>query len=659
MWCANIIEDMWNPFEIKTSYNKQKYSNKLDWDESAADTQSTVEDIHDEDRVVPNLTWLKFILVIAFGVLTWRIFYLQIIQGYNFRALSDSNRVRSQSLLAPRGLILDRNGQILAQNTASFNLIAVPFDLPKNSEELNSVLQRASELFKFNVDELKGKLKKTSTNSLLPIVVLQDINQEQSILFETKASEFIGMSVQRIPVRDYVSPEVFSHLLGYTGLVSQQDLKNLDQDKYDAVDFTGKTGIELMYEKYVHGINGQDLVEVDATGKLLSSLGKNLPIAGNTLALNIDKELQEKLYKSLERGKDPRATAVAINPNNGQILALVSLPGFNNNLFARGIKSDIYNSLLNDKDLPLFNRSIAGTYPPGSTVKPMVAIAGIEEKVVTENTRIIDNGKIVIPNQFDPSLNYEFRGWKPSGLGSMDVKSAIAMSSDIYFYVVAGGAPNGSISGLGIEKLASYYRKFNLGALSQIDLPGEKSGLVPDPDWKMKFYKNDPLRGKWYLGDTYHVGIGQGDLLVTPLQVAIWTATIANNGIGYAPQIANRAVDANGKVIWQNEPKVLVKDIGSKESIRIAQEGMRQTVLDGTAKALSALPITSAGKTGTSQFDGSNLARTHAWFTCYAPYENPEIVITVLVESGGEGNAVAEPVAREVLDWWAKNRMGK
>lgn len=650
---------MLNPFEIKTNYNKQKYSRKLDWEESAVDSSSTIDDIHDSDRVIPNFVWMKFALVLVFGILTWRIFYLQIIKGDSFRAFSDNNRVRSQSLLAPRGLILDRNGQILAQNTASFNLIAVPFDLPKNEQELNSELQKASELFAFNLEDLKSKIKKSSSNSLLPIVILQDISQEQAILFETKASEFIGISVQRIPVRDYVDAEVFSHVLGYTGLVSQQDLKNIDQKKYDHVDFTGKTGIELKYEKFVHGVNGQDLVEVDATGKLLNTLGKNEPISGNTLILNIDKGLQDKLYNSLKKGKDSRAAAVAMNPRNGQILALVSLPGFNNNLFARGIKSEVYNTMLNDKDLPLFNRTISGTYPPGSTVKPMVSIAGLEEDIIDENTIINDTGKIVIPNQFDPSLNYEFRGWKLTGLGKMNVRSAIAMSSDIFFYEVAGGSPNGTITGLGIERLANYYRKFKLGSLSGIDIPGEKPGLVPDPDWKMKYYKNDPLQGKWYLGDTYHVGIGQGDLLVTPLQVTLWTAAIANNGVGFVPQIANRAVDASGKIVWQSEPQVLISDIASQENIKIAQEGMRETVLNGTAKALSALSITAAGKTGTSQFDGSNLKRTHAWFTSYAPYEDPQIVITVLVEAGGEGNAVAEPVAREALEWWAKNRLGK
>ena len=487
----------------------------------------------------------------------------------------------------------------------------------------------------------------------------QDISQDQAVLFETRATEFVGFSVQQVPVRDYVNAPVFSHLLGYTGLVSQQDLKSLDQDKYDAVDFIGKTGIESNYETYLHGVNGQDLVEVDATGKLLNILGQNKPAAGNTLELNIDKGLQEEIYTDLLKSKNAKAAAIAIDPKTGQVLALVSLPGFNNSLFAHGIKSADYNALLNDKNLPLFNRVIAGTYPPGSTVKPMVATAGLEEGVITADTKINDNGNLVVPNQFNPGQFYEFHGWKPGGLGSMTVRSAIAMSSDIFFYEVAGGSPNGSLVGLGADKLAEYYRKFNLGSTTKIDLAGEKPGLVPDPDWKMKFYKNDPLQGKWYLGDTYHIGIGQGDLLVTPLQVAEWTATIANNGTSYEPQIAKRSYDAAGNTVWENKPKVLVTNVASLATLKIVQEGMRQTVLAGTAKALQSLPITSAGKTGTSQFDGANPDRTHAWFTAYAPYENPQIVMTVLIEAGGEGNAVAEPVVKDALKWWADNRYGK
>jgi penicillin-binding protein 2 len=651
---------MWDPFEVKTNFDRPKHARVLDWDESAADTQSSVEDVHDDDRSVPPLKWLSFLAVIIFTFLAGRIFYLQIVQGGSFRALSDNNRIRSQSLLAPRGLILDRNSQILAQNTASFNLVAVPFDLPKNEDDLAAEIAKSAGVFNFNAEDLEKKLKSAGANSLLPVLVLQDMSQEQAILFETRATEFVGFLVKRIPVRNYLDAPVFSHLLGYTGLVSQQDLKFLDVQKYDNVDFAGKSGLEAMYEQYLHGENGQDLVEVDATGKLLNILGQHQPSAGSTLYLNIDKDLQEKLYNLLKAGAKQKAAAVAINPVSGEVLALVSMPGFDSNLFAHGIKSADYNVLLNDKNLPLFNRAISGTYPPGSTVKPIVGLAALQEGVVTPSTVINDRGVLVIPNQFDPSVSYNFYGWNRNGLGAMNIYSAIAESSDIYFYTVAGGYPKSAVTqGLGAQKLSDYYRKFHLGEITGIDLPGEKPGLVPDPEWKAQFYKNDPILSKWYLGDTYHIGIGQGDLLVTPLQVAEWTALIANNGVGMRPQILNKVVDQNGNTVFQSQSEVSVKKFIDEANLKIVQAAMRQTVTSGSGKLLINLPIEAAGKTGTSQFDGADPKRTHAWFTAYAPFNNPEIVITVLVEAGGEGHVAAEPVVRDAMLWWAENRYRK
>ncbi|MBI5530327.1 MAG: penicillin-binding protein 2 [Candidatus Doudnabacteria bacterium] len=650
---------MRNPFEIKTSFRKPDSLKPLDWEESAVDSNSSVDELHDAERVGPKQSWLWMVLVLTFGIFGARIFFLQIVRGSDFRTMSDNNRVRSQSLLAPRGLILDNYGQILAQNTASFNLVAIPFDLPKNAQDLETEVNTISSTFIFDKDEVLKKLRAASPAQLTPIVILQDISQDQAILFETRASEFIGFSVQQIPVRDYVEAPVFSHILGYTGLVSEDDLKHLNKDIYDSVDFTGKSGIESVYENYLHGENGRDLVEVDATGKLLNILGQNSPLPGNTLQLNIDKGLQEKLYNDLKAGNNPKAAAVAINPKTGQVLALVSLPGFDNNLFAHGIKKQDYSLLINDKNLPLFNRAIAGTYPPGSTVKPMVALAALQEGTISPNTVINDRGVLVIPNQFNPAISYNFYGWDRGGLGPMNVYSAIAESSDIYFYTVAGGHPSSQVKGLGAEKLAEYYKKFNLGSPVGIDLPGEKPGVVADPTWKANYFKNDPILSKWYLGDTYHIGIGQGDMLVTPLQVAEWTATIANGGTGMKPQLLNKVMDTNGKTIFQNQPQVLVQKFVDDANIKAVQQGMRETVISGSGHQLASLPITSAGKTGTSQFDGADPKRTHAWFTAYAPYEDPQIVITVLVEAGGEGHIASVPVVKDALLWWAQNRYGK
>ncbi|MEK7161070.1 MAG: penicillin-binding protein 2, partial [Patescibacteria group bacterium] len=579
---------MKNPFEIYTSFNSDKSGRTLDWEESAVDMESSVEELHDSDRAAPNFKWLSLFLFFSFVIFGARIFYLQIIKGESFRVLSENNRVRSQSLLAPRGLILDRNQRTLAQNTASFNLVAVPFDLPKNPQQLESELNIAAGAFGFNQTELLDKLKNGKANPLDPIILAQDLSQEQAILFETRASEFVGLSVRQVPIRQYIDAPIFSHLLGYTGLVSTEDLKKLDPEKYDQPDFIGKSGIEAEYEKYLHGINGQDLVEVDAGGKLTNILGQNSPVPGNTLHLNIDKDLQEKLYNDLKAGTGSKAAAVALNPKTGEVLALVSLPGFDNNLFAHGIKQQDYNALLNDKNLPLFNRAITGTYPPGSTVKPMVALAALQEGLVTPTTIINDRGVLVISNQFDSSISYNFYGWKREGLGPMNIYSAIAQSSDIYFYTVSGGHPNSQIKGLGAEKLAEYYRKFNLGKTWGLDLPGEKGGIVADPEWKAEFFKNDPILSKWYLGDTYHIGIGQGDMLVTPLQVAQWTALIANNGVGMRPRLLNKVTDQHGKVLFQSKPEVLINKFAREEYLTVVKRGMRQTITAGSGLRLNA-----------------------------------------------------------------------
>lgn len=647
-----------NPFEDK-NHSSVKKQPVLDWEESAVDTTSQVRGgIFDAERASPNTRWLSMLLAAVFLVIFSRLFFLQVIKGGGYKLLSENNRIRSQVILAPRGFILDRFGKVLAQNTASFNLVAVPLDLPK--EGLSEEVGNLAKLLNFDAEEVENKLKALDKRSMQPVLIKQDISQQENILFETKASEFIGFSVQKVPIRQYPNPLSFSHLLGFTGVVSAEDLKTINPELYDANDFIGKFGIEAQYEEYLHGQNGENLVEVDAAGKLVNVLGEKKASPGDTLVLSIDQELQKKIYDLMARNSSNiKGAAVALNPKTGEVLALVSLPGFDNNLFAHGIKKADYQKLIQDKNLPLFNRAIAGTYPPGSTVKPMVATAALQEGTITENSVITDRGVLVIPNQYNPSVAYNFYGWKRDGLGAMNVRSAIAESSDIFFYVVAGGHPSSQVKGLGVEKLAGYYRKFNLGRVTGVDLQGEKPGLVPDPDWKAKYFQNDSVMSKWYLGDTYHIGIGQGDMLTTPLQVALWTATFANDGVGFRPRILDRVTDENNRVILQTSPQVAIDKIADKKYIKIVQEGMRQTVLEGSGRQLATLPISSAGKTGTSQFDGSDPKKTHAWFTAYAPYEEPQIVITVLVEAGGEGHAVSVPVVKEALKWWVENRLNK
>lgn len=649
-----------NPFDIGASDAGTGARPGLDWDESAIDSQTEVEGFSQEERTQISTKWLQLLLVVICGGLVFQLFNLQIMQGADMKVLAEDNRLRIQTILAPRGYIVDRYGEQLARNTASFSLIVTPPDVPKDG--LEEVENRISEMFAIPREELREKLKNLNRNSPQQIVIKRDITQQESILFETSNSQFPGFSVKSIPIREYINPEMFSHALGYTGVISESELVDNESEDYDINDFIGKSGIELSYEKYLRGINGNSQVEVDATGRPMKVLGNVEPQPGNIVKLSIDSGLQQNLYKSFtDIGPNVKGSAIAMDPRTGEVLALVSVPGFNNNLFAPGISQTDYKALTENKNLPLFNRAISGTYPPGSTIKMIGAAAALEEQVVGENTVIVDNGVLVIANQFNPNIKYNFHGWKRSGLGPMTVKSAIAESSDIYFYTIAGGHPSSKINGLGAEKLTEYYRNFGMGAVTGIDIQGEKTGIVADPDWKAKYFEEDPITSKWYLGDTYHISIGQGNMLSTPLQVATWTAAIANDGVLNRPHLLKEVLTQNGEKIYEPKLEQLIKPSVSPENMKIVQEGMRENITSerGSGRTLMTLPFSSAGKTGTSQFDGADLSRTHAWFTSYAPYENPEIVITILVEAGGEGHAAAVPIAKNALQWWADNRYKK
>ncbi|MEK7617860.1 MAG: penicillin-binding protein 2 [Patescibacteria group bacterium] len=649
-----------NPFNLDFDSDKRREIKPLEWEESAVDSLSSVEGFA-HDNFIFTAKRLQWILFAVFFIILAKVFYLQVVEGEYYSLFAENNRLRRQVVLAPRGIIKDRAGQVLARNTASFNLIATPFDL--KGVDLSRQLQELSEIIDFDASAAEKKIFASSPNSLDMIVIRQDVPLEQSILFETRAPDFLGFSVQKVPVREYLNAESLFHVLGYAALVSEEEFASLNKNFYSAVDFIGKSGIEQMYENYLRGQNGSSQIEVDARGVLVSKLGNQEPQSGNSLILNIDKDLQDFLYRQLKGNglSKRRSAAVAMNPKTGEVLAFISLPGVDGGKFMRGFTNQEYQKILEDTSLPLFNRVISGTYPPGSTVKPMVALAALEEKVIDEKTEYHDKGVLVISHQFDPSINYNFYGWKRDGLGKVDVKQAIAKSSDIFFYIVSGGYPKQDLPGLGIDRLAAYYRKFNLGKLTGIDLPSEAPGLVPDPEWKKQFYKDDKILSRWYLGDTYHVGIGQGDVLVTPLQVAVWTAAIANRGIAMQPQVMKKVLkgdDANS-VLFEQKPQILFDRFVDLRHIKLVQDGMRETVVSGSGRALNTLSITSAGKTGTSQFDGSDPKRTHAWFTAYAPYEDPLIVISVLVEAGGEGSAVSVPVVKEVLRWWSENRYNK
>lgn len=636
-----------NPFSLYNSKYGQKKGDGLSWEESINGSTDDPEDYYEGHINGTNSTFFRAVLFLIFGILGVRLVYLQVIQSDYYSALAFGNHVRIQDVLAPRGVVYDSHRQILAQNVASFELMATPADLPK--EGLVQLVENLSSVIALDKEETLKKIEEKRKSAFSGISIVQNVPREEALAFEARTGEFPGFSIQNNPIREYKDALIFSHILGYTGKINDQELQEHKDGNYILNDYIGKTGIEYTYEKDLKGINGKKQIEVDARGVVKSSLGEIAPVAGSSLVLNIDAELQKVIYQEIvKRNPGKKAAAVAVHPQTGQVLALVSIPGFDNNLFAQGIKNSEYNALLSDPKKPLLNRVVSGTYPPGSTIKPVIASAALQEGVVDENTTIFDNGDLVYGG-------YHFRGWKRDGLGEMNVRSAIAWSSDIYFYTVGGGQPAIDFEGLGPEKLTKYYSLFGMGQKLGIDMPSEAIGIVASPDWRKQYFKTAELQ-KWYPGYTYHISIGQGDMLSTPLQVSMWIAAVANGGTLYKPYVVDAVLDEQGQVAVKNKPEIIRTDFVDAKNIEIVREGMRDTVLTGTARSLNTLPISVAGKTGTAQFDGGDLSRTHAWFTAFAPYEDPKIAITVLVEDGGEGSVSASPVAKAVLQWWAENR---
>ena len=649
---------MQNPFQIYSPNSSTSGSNKrskarridgdqLSWEESAHGHAEDPEDFYESNGTHTNITLFIAALALIFVGLGARLAVLQVAQGAHYRTLADSNHIREQEVLAPRGIVYDSQGAPLVQNVPSFELVATPMDLPKDQGALTAEITLLSQATGTDVQATVDAIHAADPTSFQAISINPNLTHDQSLVFQASADKFPGFSIENNPVREYQNSEVFSAIMGYTGKVSPADIAQRGSG-YSMDDYVGKTGIEQSYEQWLRGQPGERQVEVDASGKIQDVLGEVQPQTGNSLYLNIDAGLQSFLYSEISsKNNGKKAAAVAINPQNGKVLALVSVPGYNNNLFSKKISQQDYQALASNPEQPLFNRAISGTYPPGSTIKPVIASAALQTGTIAPDKKIDDTGDLVVGN-------FHFHGWKAGGLGMMDMRTAIAMSSDIYFYTVGGGQVKLGIQGLGPENIAKYDQLFGMGQKLGIDIQGEAAGIVGSPEWRAQ--KNGQA---WYLGDTYHESIGQGDMAVTPLQDAEWTAVIANGGTLYKPYIVDHAEDATGKVVMQNSPTVIRSGFIDPKNIEIVREGMRQTVTAGTAKSLNSLPITSAGKTGTAQFDDANPGSSHAWFTAFAPYENPQIVITVLIEAGGEGSSVSEPIVKDALKWWADNRYGK
>ncbi len=589
--------------------------------------------------VVGVLGWLLL------GFLYWKIGVIQVGNGRAYLLAAENNRTRTYAQPAARGILYDRNGVPLVENVPTFAIAISPRDIipyPERRAKLQQLLGMDDAAAK----EVFGAPQLTGRDSLL---VKDAVTYEEAVRIQAAAADIPGLYVQSTFTRKYHvdTTASFAHVLGYTGKMNAQEWQQiLDQGTtradraYSPTDRIGKSGVEKTYEHLLRGVYGKVLTEVNAQGRPGRQVSAVASIPGTGVYLTIDAQVQTHLETAMKRAmaqlNKKRAAAVAIDPRSGAVLGLVSLPAYDNNLFSKGISSDAYGALLADPDMPLFNRAISGRFPSGSVIKPFVAAAALQEGIITKSTTFLSTGGLRISRWY-------FKDWRAGGHGVTDVRKAIADSVNTFFYIIGGGYED--VQGLGAERIAAYLQQFGFGSKTGIDLQGEFAGFIPSPAWK-QHVKNE----RWYIGDTYNFSIGQGDLLVTPLQMAVSTAAIANGGTLYKPHLLYALGDTTSQPRIVEKPVVLNSSMIDPEHLQTVREGMRMTVTSGSGYRLQAARVAVAGKTGTAQW--SNQYEPHAWFTGFAPYESPRIAVAILVEEGEEGATIASMIAAEFFTWW-------
>jgi penicillin-binding protein 2 len=577
------------------------------------------------------------LLLIAISILLVRLGYLQIIRGAEFKQKSENNSVRFRRIKPLRGLIMDRNGIVLVDNSPSFDVLYIPSKVKGNElsvEKLKDLYKSKS--LEFSYDQSISKTAKQYS----PIKLEKNVSMEKVALVETNALNLPGIYIDVSPVRLYLDGEMLAPVIGYTGEISQEDLEK-NNDEYAYGDVLGKHGLEKFFDTYIRGRRGAELVEVNVYGKEIKNLGRIDPASGYNIMLTIDADLQKAAWDALE-GK--AGSAVVLDTRDGAVLAMVSSPSFDPNLFNDGISSEQWSKLQNNPFAPLSNKAVSGQYPPGSTYKLIVAAAALEEGIITPETRIFCDGSFTLGNR-------TYRCWKKGGHGWVNLHKAIVESCDVYFYTVG--------KMLGADKIAEYAKRFGLGEVSGIDLPGEKSGLVPTKEWKLKKRKE-----AWQMGETISIAIGQGFNLLTTLQLADAYSAFANGGTLWRPYLVKRIESTDGKVYKEFLPEKK-RDLNlSPKTIEVINDALKGVVNEpgGTGHAAKLSNIEVCGKTGTSQVMGlpedekarrrkilGAFQKDHALFACYAPSRNAEVAVAVILENAGGGGAVAAPVARKIL----------
>lgn len=588
---------------------------------------------------------LVFVLVLVFILLT-RLVYLQVIRQSDFATLADKNRISLVPIVPNRGLIQDRNGIVLAQNHSGYTLEISPSEVADLEATINS-LATLVDIQPRDRKRFKKLLTESHTSNSYPI--RSRLSDAEVARFASQRFRFPGVEIKARLFREYPYRERTSHLIGYVGRINDKDSAQLEEndlaENYRGSDYIGKIGIEQSYERELHGTTGFERVEVDAAGRGVRVLSRTAPQSGNTLTLTMDIKLQEIAEQAFGNF---RGALVAIDPSNGEVLAFVSKPGYDPNLFVDGIDSETWDALNNSPDVPLNNRALRGQYPPGSTIKPFMALAGLDANKRTPSYTIRDPGYFTLPGS-----RHQYRDWKKDGHGSVDMFKSIVISCDTYYYGLA--------TELGIDGIHDYLQQFGFGKRTGLDMEGESSGLLPSTDWKRRRFNQ-----VWYPGDTVSVGIGQGYSLVTPMQLAYATAVLANDGIGYRPHLVKNTPLATGT---GSDNAALPVDVNLQikpEHLALVKRAMTAVTLPGgtAAYAGSGASYSFAGKTGTAQVIGIKQGETykaheiderhrdHAWFIAFAPADKPRIALAVLAENAGHGGTISAPIARKVIDYY-------
>ncbi len=592
----------------------------------------------DSDWYRQRVSGVLICVLAAFLILLVRLYYLQIVEGTEFRRQSQNNCVRLQGIPPARGLIFDRDGVLLVENRPSFNVSIVP----REAKHPKQVVQKLADLLHIEAETLFARLAEASgLRSFKPVLLRRDVSRDVVAIIEAYKLELPGIVITVGPTRHYVEGKRASHLLGYLGEISSEELKSGCFADNRIGDFIGKFGVEKAYELYFHGKRGEQQIEVNALGQLTRVLRTKEAIPGKNIYLTLDIRLQRKA-EALLSGKV--GTAVAMDPSNGHILAMASCPDFDPNAFVEGMTYESWNDLVSNEFHPMENKAIQGQYPPGSTFKIVTAIAGLEEGVVTEHTRIFCPGYYRYGNR-------TFRCWNRGGHGFMNIRDALAQSCDVFFYQVG--------EKLGVDRLARHAEACGLGSPTGVDLDKEAKGLVPTSWWKLS-----RMGVPWQGGETLAVAIGQGFDLVTPIQMLSLISAVANGGTRYKPLVVSRIESSDGLLVKKEVPVPLGRLSASEETLQIISEGLMDAVnkREGTGWVARIPGVDVAGKTGTAQVvrmeeDNKEIPveskrlhlRDHGWFIAFAPAEEPRIAVAVLAEHGGHGSTAAGPIAREMI----------